>query len=76
MSIWISAICRKNINRLFTNYNKGWFPEQLAVEAQTLPGSTTEGGKVLTDSSFNLEGVLHWIPKQNTHSKELLVPEV
>jgi hypothetical protein len=36
-----------------------------------LPGPTTEGGKELTDSNFNLEGVLHWIPKQNTYSKAL-----
>ncbi len=39
-----------------------------------LPGSTTEGGKELTDSNFNLEGVLHRIPKQNTHEKAFLVP--
>ncbi len=63
----------KNVNRLFIHYL-----ELLGVEAQTLPGSTTEGGKELTDSNFNLEGVLHWIPKQNTQSKALLVrvPEV
>jgi hypothetical protein len=39
-----------------------------------LPGSTTEEGKELTDSNFSLEGVLHWIPKQNTQKS--FVPEV
>jgi hypothetical protein len=64
-------MCGKNVNRLYTLYTEDRFLELLAVEAQTLPGSTTEGGKVLTDSNFNLEGVLHWIPKQNTQSKAL-----
>ncbi len=56
---------------MFIRYKKDRFLELLAVEAQTMPGSTgtTEGGKGLTDSNFNLEGVLHWIPKENTHSQ-------
>ncbi len=51
-----------------------WIRNTIVIKvgfSNCLSGSTTEGGKELTDSNFNLEGVLHWIPKQNTHSKAL-----